>query len=196
MTAKTPKTLVASTLCLIASVVMLVSCGEEDSRETVPPYIKDIFARSSPFQQDMLRDGTVTPSEYERSVLATVECLTDEGVQHSTPLLAGTPPKQKWRYTYNFDLADKERVDAIYRRCFGTYEETVAAVWSIQNGPTEEELKRQKKDVVTCLADRGQIFVDYEDVVAQLGNLGNPVQRLVTACQLLIFQGRDTFDGK
>lgn len=196
MTAAMPKTLVSSTLCLVAFMVMLVSCGQEDSGETIPQYVKDILPRSSPFQRDILRDGTVTPSEYEKAVLATVGCLSDQGVRHSTPLLTGAPPKQKWRYTYDFELADKERVDAVYRQCFGTYEETIAAVWSIQSAPTEEEQQRQKKDVVTCLADRGQVFANYEDVIIQLPTLSSPVQRLVTACQLLIFQGRDINDGK
>ena len=100
---------------VLALGLVLAGCsgGAEQPRQTaaagfaeqVPKAeVQTAVAGAPPFQQAILKDGSVTFEEYESAALATVKCLQDHGVR----ILSGPSLGPGKRYVYTYSGGDDE----------------------------------------------------------------------------------------
>jgi hypothetical protein len=100
----------------------LAACGGSANPVEGPPRADDL----TPFQREILEDGSVSADEYERAVLATLQCLDDEGVPRSEPERAGAGATLRWRYTVGpYPDEAKAAMEAAYDECFKAYERAI-----------------------------------------------------------------------
>jgi hypothetical protein len=150
----------------------------------------------SAFQADILRDGTVTADEYERSVLGTLQCLDEQGVPHSGPTQVRSETDPRWRYTIG-PLPEDEKLamDRIYQDCFASYERAILEAWAVQHGSSEKELQEQRKEVLKCVSERGgPEFASYDELRLQRERLASEVRLLILRCEILMFRGENEFE--
>lgn len=150
----------------IASLVLLFAllhpgCDREaedqvpDSIAALSPGVASGWSSATEFQRAVLRDGHLTFAEYERSVLATMECLRAEGVTIRTE---PAPCPEPWRLTFSFSAGPNlDRVNAIYDRCYDDHQSYVDYVWAVMNEPTEEELIDAREQVVECAGSEASV---------------------------------------
>ncbi len=142
---------------------ILVGCSEPATGSSlvmngveIPPTLSDI----SSFQQDLLEDGDLTFSEYERAVFATVDCLVSEGFDVSGVRLS---PFDGDTYEFSYSVPGKSLPDAARvaaDRCFLEYLDTVDLVWAGVNRSTESELAEQDLRLRQCLSDLSGIAAE------------------------------------
>lgn len=144
----------------LLAVLLVASC----SRGEAQPQQLDVtqVARdTSAFQRAILADGKVTFAEYERAVLATVDCLKREGLQV-------TPPRprdgDKRFLSYQISMEGKSgqdvgqirgQVDAVTQKCDAEFSKDVSRVWEFQNLLTPEQRAKQRGQVADCLRGAG-----------------------------------------
>jgi len=139
----------------LAFAVVLASCSSGDAeisaREPLPEGL-------SAFQREMLEDGEVTFDEYERAVLAAMQCLRDAGIRTAGPDLVDG------RF-YTFDFAegdDPARTDDVLAGCEEEYLSEVEWAWSEASRTPQDDERHEQfyGGVADCLRRNG---VDIED---------------------------------
>jgi hypothetical protein len=150
---------------LTVTILGAVSCAP-----SVSPVTDERSDRTGPsdFQAEILEDGFVSPSEYERAVLATVECLRDAGVAVAGP--AWTVDGRFFLYTFTAEEGDHRALVA-NDRCFDEYLSDVQEVHAKQTEPTEEELREAAADYARCLRSEGIAEADEAMSVPELQRL-------------------------
>jgi predicted dehydrogenase len=105
------------------------------------------------FQEAALADGVVTFAEYERAMLATIECLRDGGVEvtDATPV-----PGDRLTFEFYSGDDDREAVRAAYQDCYERFAVAIDRAWATANAPTEEELQEARQALAECLRDAGE----------------------------------------
>ncbi|MCL4241150.1 MAG: hypothetical protein KJ048_07325 [Dehalococcoidia bacterium] len=115
--------------------------------------VEDALRSASEYQREILADGVVTFEEYETSVLATVTCLRESGLEIRTgPELDASGR----RYTYSYTGGgDAGRQSELFWGCYREYGDKVDTAWAYQTTPTEQERQAQRRFLTACLQDRG-----------------------------------------
>lgn len=136
------------------------------------------------FQDELLKDG-VTEAEYERAVLATLQCLVDAG---------GAYYDLKWGEHAGYrvlkfaarDLPGFEPGEApsLYDDCWAEWSRAVEGQWSIQHEPTEEELQAMKAVWVACVQERGLEVHSWEEGHTLTTRFGEAGHNAFFACNL------------
>lgn len=129
------------------------SSGDEMSSAEVP-----LPVGLSDFQRDLLGDGEVTFDEYERAVLAAMQCLRDAGIRTAGPELVDG------RF-YFFDFAegdDPARTDQVLAGCEEEYLSEVEPAWGEASRTPEDEERNDRfyGGVADCLRRNGVAIED------------------------------------
>ncbi len=148
----------------VAVVIFAAGCaGEaEPAHELERPRVDPmaVLAQTSEYQKPALADGQVTFAEYERAVLATVECLKGGGLT-----VDGPQARDGGRFLdFSFGAqqlpgessgdADK-RIRAISDRCDREYRLDIDRLWVQQHLLTTQQRDEQRTQLITCLRDAG-----------------------------------------
>lgn len=178
--------------CLMALSWMLVSqaCGSSEKPKGSAA-VRAQAAHASEFERAMLEDGFVSPEEYERAVLATLQCLGEHGIVHSDPTLHTTQKQSRWQFTYTYPLEEKEKFEQIARDCEHEFEDDILAGLALQEEPSEQELVEMQRQVISCLHDRGVEFEDWDALNAARTSLDAEDGLTVARCTNLIFNGEE-----
>ena len=182
-------------LVVLAVLVCSLSCSGDQSvgRGSIPGYVQSELSNASEFQREILQDGQVTPAEYERAVLSTLQCLDRSDVVHSEPKLETSGERTRWQYTYTFDKNDEERGNKIYNQCYDEFERAIVIFWGRQTAPSEQDEQELIAEFLACLEEHG-LEVASVDEVPVLSAIWAADQKLIEQnCRLLIYRGEDRF---
>lgn len=105
-------------------------------------------------QASILRDGRVTFTEYEASVLAHLACLQRSGVRTTGPSPAQAGRTLTWTMTPPTGMSDEEFL-SIEGECLGEYLDEVEEAFMESVQPDEQTLRQYAKDLSDCLVDAG-----------------------------------------
>lgn len=143
------------------------ACSAEPERVDILAQISAMASEAPPYQADILRDGVVTSSEYERAVLAEKACADELGFATS---------EVEWSYgqlgfTSELDMvsmgiteAEEPRYAEKLDDCGAQYSNVVALAYTLQETPTEDERQSIRPDVIGCLnAAGGSLEPDADD---------------------------------
>lgn len=168
--------------------LLLLACGGDggDTGE-LPAHVAAVFDTAGEFQQEILADGLVEPGEYEKAVLAALQCLDQAGIPHGEPVLTSKGARApKWRFIVGPYPPGSE---STAEECQTTYLNAVAAVWSAQEAPSEEELQAVRDEAVRCARERGIEATDYETMIAQIDAMPEGEADAVSECIRAAFTG-------
>ena len=149
------------------------ACGGErpvpEQREhpRVDPSV--LAAQTSGYQRQALADGVVTFAEYERAVLATIDCLKAGGLTVEGP----TPRNNGRLLDFSFGAERKPgespadadtRILQISNKCDDEFRLDIDKVWTQQNLLTPAQRDVQRAQLIECLRDAGSdIAVDADE---------------------------------
>lgn len=147
-------------LGLLAASISLGGCSGSDRPDVAPswlvelqPNIASSWEGVSDEQRAALDDGDLTYAEYERAVLAEVECLVAEGFAIRTPPTYD-PIERRLRFSYTSGSGSDGRQDAVIAIADGCnlqHSAMVGAVWGLLNQPTPEEIAEAREAIMECL---------------------------------------------
>ena len=136
---------------------------------------QDGFSVTNGLQVEILADGVITASEYERAVLATQECVEQVGWK-TDDLELGIDG-----FTLSFAVVwttDKDALreaqlsfeaDEAFTRCAGDYLDQVEVAYIESQAPTGSERVEKERGLVSCLVAAGirdvPIGVTEEDLI-------------------------------
>lgn len=180
----TPRTNSLWLAIVISSFTLLgVACADEGQ----PAAVRDLANVPEP-QREILADGTVTEVEYERAVLAMLQCLADNGVQHTAPVWV----QGRDRATLTFEMSSSgSDTVGVYDTCFVEYQREVEVAWVLQHAPSEVERQARRAVVVQCMNERGYPIVDLAQMDEYLKTAPESANRDATSCRTLGFLGYD-----
>lgn len=153
------RTWVVQLLILMALVAACGSSGADERDAAIAEIVEQALPNASEFQAEILEDGEVTFEEYERSVLATLACAKEAGLEVMGPDL--DPDGIRYDYLYrgvdaNGDLLPDSVVLGRFDGCYARYGERVDSVYFAQHvesfGDAPIEIKEAYAD---CLAGHG-----------------------------------------
>lgn len=143
-----------SALILVLMGALLVGCAPQE--EEIPPLdMEAILASTTDFQADLLEDGEVTASEYEKALLAQRACVEEAG---ATPGELYDTGNQERTFDYEVTAADEARLAVVQEAaelCLGEYFVDVGRVWAHQQLLTASERQELQPKVVQCLTNAG-----------------------------------------
>lgn len=143
----------------IAVTGVACSSGAAPSSDFVDEFVGGALPDASSFQAEILEDSVVEFAEYEQSVLATLACLVDEGLEVQGPEL--DPDGYTYNYLYRGvdgegNLLPDSTVNARFNGCYAKYGELVDSVWVAQNSTSVGDAPQDVKDAfIGCLAGEG-----------------------------------------
>lgn len=125
-------------------------------------YAQNLATSVSPFQAEILEDGEVTFSEYERAMRATRQCLIDTGWEVSE---VREHPRDGWsllftiEWDYDGDDAREARlsaqIDVDFMKCASEYHESVEVAYRKTLIPSDEERQEEMNKLLACLESEG-----------------------------------------
>lgn len=152
----------AKRLCalIVAAGVIATACGSDDSESaataTAAPYVENdvaaLIAEASPAQQPYLEDGVVTAAERETAFLDFLDCMEAEGLVTTDYNMR--PDGGETVQQDNGDLTADE-IDQITNTCRTDRYVIVGAVYTAQNGRTDEEERAVLDQAADCMRDSG-----------------------------------------
>ncbi|MGN8552199.1 UNVERIFIED_CONTAM: hypothetical protein OHV15_06420 [Microbacterium sp. SLM126] len=146
--------LTLAALAVLAS-ALLTSCAPQERDEVPPLDIEEILASTTEFQADLLKDGTVSPSEYERGLLAQRECVIAAG---ATPTELYATGNEELTFDYEITAADEAQLALVEEAaglCLEEYFVDVGRVWAHQQLLTAGERDELQPKVISCLTEAG-----------------------------------------
>ena len=177
-------------LCVIflASTFSSCSFGNASEERSSDQFAQSI-ASSSQFQRELLSDGRLTYEEYERAVLATVQCVKDNGIEIAKEIHSAPGKRIAFEFVGGTTEDERARASAVYEDCYREFEETVDLVWAEQNAPDEKTLELARDALAQCLRAGGYqglpAHPEREDFKLARGHLAFP------PCQRRISQEYD-----
>lgn len=118
--------------------------------------------------EEVFADGQVTFAEYERAVIAALECVTREGFEVEGPLYypnaplpisPGSDPRLSIGFQVVYREETTEERDAflseVMGRCQAQWMDRISQVWLEQHAPTQEEVQAWLERAWACARDRG-----------------------------------------
>jgi hypothetical protein len=159
---------------LVGLVLFAVGCSDapqSPEERFIEEFVDGALPDASEFQAEIVADGEVTFTEYERSVLATLACARDRGLETFGPDLE--PDGLTYGYGYRgVDSEGNILPDAVvlgrFDICYAEYGELVDSVWAAQNAESFGDAPRRVKDAyLACLAEHG-IDLDPESHITEI----------------------------
>jgi hypothetical protein len=96
-----------------------------------------------------------------------MQCLDDQGVPHSEPVVVETLDGIQW--DYHVGPMANEVVDAqmkLHDECDAEFLSTVRSMWVTQNAPTEDQLQQRGEAYASCLREAGMDVSSAEEAEA------------------------------
>jgi hypothetical protein len=130
----TPRGRVGSGKCAAILVPLLVfasACAPAPTSRPTPD-IAGLLAKTSAFQRPLIEDGKVTPSEYEKALLAEWNCVRVAG---ASPGKIHDTGDNEQGFDYEILTPTKKEGDEIQKRadrCLPQYFSEVGAIWAFQ----------------------------------------------------------------
>jgi hypothetical protein len=132
-------------------------------------FIAGAIADAGEFQAEILADGKVDFAEYQRSILAVITCIKEEGLE-----VRGPPVLEPDGYTYIYfygvpeggeaKLSDAQ-VNGKYNSCYSRFGELVDSVWFAQNAPTMGDASPAlKRRFLDCFSENGVDLPDDSNI--------------------------------
>jgi len=122
------------------------------SRAVEPSSVSDL-ADAAAVKRQILEDGSVSDSEMEQALLAVIGCVRRSGYGAELESFeAGAG------HSYSVSASTKEGIAAAEsqaERCSDIYLTDVESVYSLENGPSQEEIEARMKETIVCLVSRG-----------------------------------------
>jgi hypothetical protein len=119
----------------------------------------EMLTYTTAFQAEILEDKRVDISELERANLATIQCMTEQGVEVNEPFYDEVG--KQFMYTYRVSSGENANPeDAINDQCHEEYQDDVIHMWKLQNAPTAEEMERRRLELIDCVRAQGLSVVD------------------------------------
>lgn len=117
------------------SAIVLAALASGCAAPFTPPLdVAEIAAEASPYQQDVLEDGRVTPEEYELAVVAFRDCVEAAGAEPGAIVDIGDGEQG---FDYEITAASDAEARRIERRadaCLLDYYSDIGRVWVSQRG--------------------------------------------------------------
>ena len=152
-------------MVLLAVIALaLGGCVDVDHGEATPPAGLDLptaaafeegMRKGMPFQREILSDGVVTYAEYERSVLASIACMREAGLEVVGPQPAQNGQLLMYSYGGTPDLEGLKAAESEADRCYRDHEEYVIHLYLAGIRPTWTELEERTTGYARCLVEAG-----------------------------------------
>jgi hypothetical protein len=172
-------------IALTAIAVLLAACGGTHRSRSFA-LEQQRLARTSPYQKQVLSGGVIKYADYERAVLATLDCIK-RGNFPSTVLGPRLGSDGLLDYQVGLTLpapdpALETRFEQYQLDCVKQYSEDVSAVYSEQLVPSDKERKVLLASVARCLQTAG-LKVPKQPSLRQISEaLGNNPSPAAKAC--------------
>jgi len=144
------------TLAVAALVIVVALAGCATSNEQPAELdIAALIAKTSPFQRDILKKGTVARADYEKAVLAQRECVIATGAEASELYETGN---NELTFDFGTTTDTDEQNDAIMLKagaCLTEYRSEVGKVWAFQQLLSPQQRKNLRPEVIACLVSEG-----------------------------------------
>ncbi len=165
-----------SLLALVSSITILaVGCGGgQVADDELPAELRALVAQADGLQAEILSDGVVTVDEFERSFLASIQCMEDQGLSVEYTFDAEAVAWSMEAIAPTEDALDE--LDKIQQECMAEYQDTVQAVFSFQNRPSAEQLETEARKLASCLREYGydvdhtNVWEKSRDIIAENGD--------------------------
>ncbi len=145
---------------LLVLVLVAAACsGTPASTDSeFPPWLESMVESTTDFQKEILSDGEVTIDELEKAVLATVQCMEENGIPITD--FSFDSENAEWGMSVAAEEADRTDAelaafDAIENACTEEYSMAVGSVFGFQNQPTPEELSAELARTAQCMREKG-----------------------------------------
>lgn len=164
----------AAALLAVAAGVLITGCSSAELDERPALDTEAIVSTTSDFQKELLRDGTVTASEYESAILAYRTCVEDTGATPSEIYAVGNNEQ-----TFDYQVVaanDQElvQINADAEACVSEYFDDVGSVWAYQQLLSPAEVEDLRPAVIECLRGAGVPVNDgqsYDELFQALSEL-------------------------
>jgi hypothetical protein len=117
--------------------------------------VKALAAQTSPFQAKILKDGKVTPTEYESAILAQRACVQSAGGTVSEVSQTGN---NELGFTYTVEAPTEAARSAAERKseaCIPKYISEIGKAWAYEQLLSPHQLDELRADVAQCLRSVG-----------------------------------------
>lgn len=143
--------------------VAALSLGLSGCQSESPSLPEAIPLEISDYQTEVLSDGVVTFTEYEKAFLDTIACLRDGGVRASDPI-----PSHDGRFlTYDIGFWPPDtpssvitEAEALNDSCVAEYLDAIALKYSYDNQPSASEQTETRLEAIECLRKEGYDISD------------------------------------
>ncbi|MFF2276805.1 hypothetical protein [Agromyces sp. NPDC058126] len=141
-------------LSLAAATIALLSACSSQS-EPAALNLEGLLDQTSEFQREIIEDGEVSSTEYERAVMAQRDCVIAAGAKPSEVRTVGNN-----ELTFDYDVTaatedDVEQINAKAEACLPEFLSEVGQLWAYQELLSPEEREDQRGDVIDCLTTAG-----------------------------------------
>jgi len=130
-----------------------VFAGVTPTTRTVEPSSDSDLADAAAVKRRILEDGSVSDSEMEQALLAVIGCVRRSGYGaelESFEAAAG--------HTFSISASTEDGIGAAEseaERCSDIYLTDVESVYSLEHGPSQEEIEAGMRETIACLVSRG-----------------------------------------
>jgi len=164
--------------CLFSALaaVLLLGCSSSELAERDERVQQQLSeeARAAPAeQQEVFADEKISYAEYEQAVLATIECLQNEGLVVDGPHEdLANPGQLVFGYGGTETAEQLDGLDTIYNRCYREHLSVIDTAYAFQIRPSEEEEEARDFAIASCLRERfGVVFPEPRSIKAVRGVL-------------------------
>lgn len=170
------RTVTGLSLAADAIILFAIACGGDSEAgdgagdkfdANADPRLEGIMGQLSDFEAEILQDGRVSEGEYEKAVLATMQCLDDKGIPHSDPVWSEDGRFPQWDYTVG-PWPDADELAELGGQCESEFLDDVAIVWSLQHEETEAQQEARRSAFLSCLREAGVEAPDYQTFVSAI----------------------------
>ncbi len=137
-------------LILALSVAAAGACGDGNQDSSLRANAEGV----SEFQANILNEGELTFSGYEKAMLATTECIREGGHK-----VADLELLDETFYAFSVEGSGPE-VDAIVGTCEAEFSGEIQKVWANQNAAEPENESAFYQSVADCLRENGMEISD------------------------------------
>jgi len=200
-----------SSVCLILALV--VACSSDTDKQAtstnvvttpvgnstveLPTGITEVdfsayLSAANDFVRPIIEDGDVTADEYELAVFRVLQCLDEQGVLHSEPILRTSPDGPRWTYTVGpSGVVAAEEQSRIHDECDTDYLRVILTFWEAQSLPSESDLQQRDRDYLVCLQVAGLDVgsVDEAESLFREGLLSPLEVQERIRCRLRVYEG-------
>lgn len=145
-----------------------VGCSSKEPTKSALD-IQALANQTTAFQRDILKDGTVTYSEYEKAILAQRDCVQAAGAKAGNLTKTGN---NELTFSYEVIASSKDEVDRINQaseKCLTEYFSEVAKVWAYQQLLSPQDRDKERPEVIQCLRSDGIALdnnANFEEIVS------------------------------